>query len=106
MAVSSWTELLGPRARFVITISAQKGPLTWALSEPPIGIEPMTYASRACFRALLVASKHVQASSSQIAAGGDRWLLTAVRGLLGDTLRAGPAFRQCLMPHSLAWSRT
>jgi hypothetical protein len=30
-------------------------------------------------------SKHVLASRSQVAAGGDRWLLTAVRGHLGDT---------------------
>src|SRR5215472_1838435 len=44
--MSSWTELLGPRARFMITISAQKGPLTCAFSELPIGIEPMTYAVR------------------------------------------------------------
>jgi hypothetical protein len=29
--------------------------------------------------------KPVLASCSQVAAGGDRWLLTAVRGHLGDT---------------------
>src|SRR5215470_8692890 len=30
-------------------------------------------------------SKPAQASCSQVAAGGDRWLLMAVRGHLGDT---------------------
>ena len=53
--------------------------------EPPIGIEPMTYALRGCHRALLAGSKSALASCSQVAAGGDRWLLTAVRGHLGDT---------------------
>src|SRR5215475_14448131 len=42
-----------------------------------------TYALRACSRALLVASMPAPASSSQVAAGGHRWLLTAVRGHLG-----------------------
>jgi hypothetical protein len=39
-------QLLGPRTRFMITISAIKGPLTCVFSEPPIGIEPMTYVLR------------------------------------------------------------
>jgi len=43
----SWTELHGPRARCMITMGTQKTPLTCAFSEPPIGIEPMTYALRA-----------------------------------------------------------
>jgi len=55
------------------------------ISEPPIGIEPMTYALRGCSGALLPGSKPVRASCSQVAAGGDRWLLMAVRGHLGDT---------------------
>jgi hypothetical protein len=55
--------------------------------EPPIGIEPMTYALRGCSRALLAASKPALASCSQVAAGGGRWLLIAVRGHLGDTLQ-------------------
>ena len=53
--------------------------------EPPIGIEPMTYALRGCSRALLAGSKAALASCSQVAAGGNRWLLMAVRGHLGDT---------------------
>src|SRR5262249_37936381 len=57
--------------------------------EPPIGIEPMTYALRGCSRALLAGSKLALASCSQVAAGGDRWLLTAVRGHLGDTRPGG-----------------
>jgi len=61
------------------------GPLTCNFVEPPIGIEPMTYALRGCSRALLARSKPAQASCSQVAAGGDRWLLMAVRGHLGDT---------------------
>ena len=48
--------------------------------EPPIGIEPMTYALRDCSHALLTASKPARASCSQVAAGGDRWLLMAARG--------------------------
>ena len=59
---------------------------SWAFSvEPPIGIEPMTYALRAGSRALLAGANLMPASGSQVAAGGDRWLLTAVRGHLGDT---------------------
>src|SRR5262245_23660186 len=49
-AMSSWTELPGPRARFMITIGAQKEALTCTLSKQPIGIEPMTYALRGGFR--------------------------------------------------------
>jgi hypothetical protein len=36
-------------------------------------------------RALLAGSKHALASCPQVAAGDDRWLLTTVRGHLGDT---------------------
>lgn len=46
---------------------------------------PATYALRAGSRALLAASRSTLASCSQVAAGGDRWLVTAVRGHLGDT---------------------
>ena len=46
---------------------------------------PMTYALRAGSRALLAGSNLVPASGSQVAAGGDCWLLTAVRGHFGDT---------------------
>src|SRR5262249_50094487 len=65
--------------------------------EPPIGIEPMTYALRGCSRALLAGSKLALASCSQVAAGGDRWLLTAVRGHLGDT-RPGGSSPGCGVP--------
>ncbi|HEY1344678.1 MAG TPA: tyrosine-type recombinase/integrase, partial [Streptosporangiaceae bacterium] len=61
--------------------------------EPPWGIEPQTYALRGCSRALFAGSKPEQASCSQVAAGGDRWLLTAVRGHLGDTPRQPAAAR-------------
>jgi len=47
----------------------------------------MTYALRGRSRALLAASKPALASCSQVAAGGGRWLLMAVRGHLGDTLQ-------------------
>ena len=50
--------------------------------EPPIGIEPMTYALRGCSRALPAGSESVLAPCWQVAAGGDRWLLMAVRGHL------------------------
>jgi integrase len=60
----------------------RKGPLSW---EPPIGIEPMTYALRGCHGALLAGSEPALASCSQVATGGDRWLLMAVRGHLGGT---------------------
>ena len=48
-------------------------------------IEPMTYALRACSRALVAGSRSALASCSQVAAVGDRWPLMAVRGHLGDT---------------------
>jgi acyl-CoA synthetase (AMP-forming)/AMP-acid ligase II len=71
------------------------GLLSWARArsiygpelEPPIGIEPMTYALRGCSRALLASRKPALASCSQVAAGGDRWLLMVVRGHLGGTRR-------------------
>src|ERR1700730_7994752 len=44
------------------------------------------YALRGCSRALLAGSKGALASCSQVAAGGDRWLVMAVRGHLGGTL--------------------
>jgi hypothetical protein len=53
--------------------------------EPPIGIEPMTYALRECSHALLAGSKPALALCSQGAAVADRWLLMAVRGHLGGT---------------------
>ena len=45
----------------------------------------MTYALRACSHALLAGSNLGPASGSQVAVAGDRWLLMAVRGHLGDT---------------------
>src|SRR6185437_7038669 len=48
--------------------------------EPPIGIEPMTYALRGCHRALLASPEPGLASCSQVADDGDRWQLMAVRG--------------------------
>ena len=60
-------------------------PVTCNVSEPPIGIEPMTYALRECSRALLAGSRPALPSGSASADGGDRWLLMAVRGHLGDT---------------------
>src|SRR5215469_16349204 len=45
----------------------------------------VSYALRECHSALLTGSKAALASCSQGAAGGGRWLLTAVRGHLGDT---------------------
>ena len=59
--------------------------LTCKYVEPPIGIELMTYALRGCHRALLASSKPGLASCSQVADGGDRWQLMAVRGHVGDT---------------------
>src|SRR5689334_13820769 len=49
----------------------------------------MTYALRGCSHALLAGSKLLLASYSRVAAGGGRWLLTVVRGHLGDTAHAG-----------------
>ena len=46
---------------------------------------PASYALRGCSGALLAHSEPAPASCSQVAAGGDRWLLMAVRGHLGDT---------------------
>ena len=42
-----------------------------------------SYALRECSRALLVVSKPALASCSQVAAGGDCWLLMAIRGISG-----------------------
>ena len=42
----SWTERLGPRAGSVIIATPGNAPLNCNFSEPPIGIEPMTYALR------------------------------------------------------------
>src|SRR5215472_6559011 len=79
---------------FMIIATLRNRPLAYNVSEPPIGIEPMTYALRACSRALLAGSKPALASCLQVAAGGDRWLLTAVRGHLGGTLvMRGPSPR-------------
>jgi hypothetical protein len=69
----------------VILATPRNNPLTRKTAEPPIGIEPMTYALRECSRALLAGSKPALASCSQVAAGGDRWLLMAIRGHLGGT---------------------
>jgi hypothetical protein len=44
-----------------------------------------SYALRGCHSALLGETKLALASCPQVVAGGDRWLLTAVRGHLGDT---------------------
>jgi hypothetical protein len=55
------------------------------------GITQVTYALRACSRALLTVAKRALASYSQVAVGGHRWLLTAIRRHLGDTLVVGQA---------------
>jgi hypothetical protein len=68
----------GPRRLNILTKLA-------ALPEPPWGIEPQTYALRGCSRALLAGSRPAFPSGSASAAGGDGWLLMAVRGHLGDT---------------------
>jgi hypothetical protein len=60
----------------------RKGRLTW---EPPIGIEPMTYALRGCNRALLVEPKPCSHRGSRSAGAGDQRLLMVVRGHLGGT---------------------
>jgi len=49
------------------------------------GVEPVTYASRACLVHWSHGSKSALASCSQADAGGGRWLATAVRGHLRDT---------------------
>jgi hypothetical protein len=48
----------------------------------------MAYALRTGSRALLARSNLGPASGSQVAVGGNRWLLTVVRGHVGDTLGA------------------
>jgi len=56
----------------------------------------LSYALRGCSRALLAGSKPAPASCSQVAAGGGRWLLTAVRGTSrghGSVMR-GPGSRR------------
>ena len=67
------------------------------MSDNLSGIEPMTYALRGCSRALFAGSKPAPASCSQVADSGDRWLLTAVRGHLGDTPVPGVAL-------AIAWA--
>jgi hypothetical protein len=47
----------------------------------------VTYALRACSQALLAGSKPSFPSGSAGVAVGDRWLLMAVRGHLGDMRR-------------------
>ena len=84
----SWTGPLGPRATRRDHGDRQRLAFDCRYAEPPIGIEPMTYALRECSRALLAGSKAAPASCSQVAAGGDRWLLMAVRGHLGGTRRS------------------
>ena len=71
-------------------------PVTCNVSEPPIGIEPMTYALRECSRAVLAGSRPALPSGSASADDGDRWLLMAVRGHLGDT--GPPLFRPGHIP--------
>ena len=43
---ASWPESLGPRARIAIVRTRKIRRLTCSYVEPPIGIEPMTYALR------------------------------------------------------------
>ena len=43
-------------AKFMIKIATQNPALICAFSEPPIGIEPMTYALRGCHNALFAGS--------------------------------------------------
>ncbi len=50
----------------------------------------MTYALRGCHGALLAGSKPALASCSQVAAGGDHWLVMAVRGHAPVMRRPGP----------------
>src|SRR5438034_148582 len=65
------------------------GTFSWPRTARP-AISPrasgQSYALRECSRALLAGSKPALASCSQVAAGGDRWLLMAIRGHLGGTL--------------------
>jgi hypothetical protein len=53
--------------------------------EPPIGVEPMTYALRGCHGALLTGSIPALASCSQVRVDGGCWLVMVIRGHLGDT---------------------
>jgi hypothetical protein len=73
---------------------ATLGPPTSGATGGPPGLRTQaaqqSYALRECSRALLAGSKAALASCSQVAVGGDRWLLTAGRGHLGGT---GP---QCI----------
>jgi hypothetical protein len=56
--------------------------------EPPVGIEPMTYALRACpVRCLRVGGSVLRCGLPGVAVG-DHWLLTALRGHLGGTTAA------------------
>src|SRR5215469_10678814 len=57
-------------------------PLTW---EPPWGIEPQTYALRACHYALLPESGRHRRCDSQGATVGGCWLFTVLRGHDGGT---------------------
>ena len=50
----SWTESFGPRPELAIMKTCRNKLLTCGYAEPPIGIEPMTYALReACSLALM-----------------------------------------------------
>src|SRR5215471_8881632 len=69
----------------MITISLQKEPLICGFLEPPWGIEPQTYALRACHDALPLESVRHRRCGSQGAAVGGCWLFTVLRGHLGGT---------------------
>ena len=56
----------------------------WSTVHPPVPGRPQSDALRGCSHVLLTGSKSAPASCSQVA-GGDRWLLMAVRGHLRDT---------------------
>ncbi len=89
-----------------------RGPSEAGESEPMGGMlqrrpgprhHPASYALRGCHDALLTGSIPALASCSQVTADGGRWLVTVVRGHLGDTrlmcvgsLRATPALLRCL----------
>ncbi len=64
----SWNESLVPRSRFAIHRTRKNTSLTCRSTEPPIGIEPMTYA----LRGGLEPSTAVQAVTSALLA----WLLS------------------------------
>jgi hypothetical protein len=64
----SWTESLGPRPGSVIIATPRNEPLTCNASEPPIGIEPMTYALRgACSPAADPLAATMPRASAQMA---------------------------------------